>query len=73
MFSFSFSSSFLRASSFLFLNTMSQDYIAKLECSECHQLNYRTTRNKKRLSKVRLELKKLCTKCGTHTMHKETK
>ena len=52
---------------------MSQDFIAKLECTKCHSLNYRSSRNKKRLSKVRLELQKLCKKCGTHTLHKETK
>ncbi|MDO8463405.1 MAG: 50S ribosomal protein L33 [bacterium] len=52
---------------------MSQDYRAKLECTECHRLNYNTTRNKKRLSKVRLELKKHCKACGTHVLHKETK
>lgn len=52
---------------------MPQDYIAKMECSQCRRLNYRTTRNKKRLSKVRLELKKLCNHCGAHTLHKETK
>ncbi|MDO8425017.1 MAG: 50S ribosomal protein L33 [bacterium] len=52
---------------------MSQDYRAKMECTECRRLNYNTTRNKKRLAKVRLELKKLCTACGKHTLHKETK
>jgi len=52
---------------------MPQDFIAKLECAECHRLNYRTSRNKKRLAKVRLELAKHCKHCKKHTKHKETK
>ena len=52
---------------------MQQGFIAKRECSECHRLNYRTTRNKKRLAKVRLELTKHCKWCKKHTAHKETK
>ncbi|MFH1098504.1 MAG: 50S ribosomal protein L33 [Candidatus Uhrbacteria bacterium] len=52
---------------------MSQDNIAKLECAECRRINYRTSRHKKRLSKVRLELKKHCKWCKKHTAHKETK
>lgn len=52
---------------------MPQDFLAKLECTECHRLNYRTTRNKKRLAKVRLELTKHCKWCKKHTAHKETK
>jgi len=52
---------------------MSQDFLAKLECTACHRLNYRTTRNKKRLAKVRLELSRHCKWCKKHTKHKETK
>jgi large subunit ribosomal protein L33 len=51
---------------------MSQDNLAKLECSECHNINYNSTRNKKAV-KERLELKKYCKKCKKHTLHKETK
>ncbi|MFC1687862.1 50S ribosomal protein L33 [Patescibacteria group bacterium] len=51
---------------------MSQDNLTKLECTECHNINYHTKKNKKIL-KNRLELKKHCSKCGKHTMHKETK
>ncbi len=51
---------------------MSQDFLAKLECTVCHNINYHSHRNKKIL-KERLQLKKHCTKCKKHTDHKETK
>ncbi|MCD6097126.1 50S ribosomal protein L33 [bacterium] len=51
---------------------MSQENLIKLECSECHQINYYTRKNKKTL-KNRLELKKFCKHCKKHTIHKETK
>ncbi|HBT47353.1 MAG TPA: 50S ribosomal protein L33 [Peptococcaceae bacterium] len=43
-----------------------------LECSECKRRNYTTTKNKKN-DPNRLELKKYCSYCGRHTVHKETK
>ena len=51
---------------------MSQDFLAKLECTVCHNINYHSHRNKKTL-KERLEMKKHCSKCKKHTAHKETK
>ncbi|NJD03885.1 MAG: 50S ribosomal protein L33 [Ruminiclostridium sp.] len=51
---------------------MSQDNLAKLECTNCKNLNYYTRRNKKTI-KTRLEMKKYCKHCKKHTMHKETK
>ncbi|MBI2633353.1 MAG: 50S ribosomal protein L33 [Parcubacteria group bacterium] len=51
---------------------MSQDNLIKFECSECHQINYYSRKNKK-TSKERLELKKHCPWCKKHTAHKETK
>ncbi len=48
-----------------------RDIIA-LACTECKRRNYSTTRNKKKSSE-RLELKKYCPSCRTHTVHKETK
>ncbi|MBI2099375.1 50S ribosomal protein L33 [Candidatus Uhrbacteria bacterium] len=51
---------------------MSQDNLIKFECSECHRVNYHSSKNKKKL-KTRLELKKFCQWCGKHTLHKETK
>ncbi|KKQ40995.1 MAG: 50S ribosomal protein L33 [Candidatus Magasanikbacteria bacterium GW2011_GWA2_37_8] len=50
---------------------MSQDSLAKMECGECKQTNYYSTRNKK--IKTRLALKKHCKHCKKHTDHKETK
>ena len=45
----------------------------KMQCTVCKQVNHFTRKNKKTL-KERLELKKLCVKCGRkHTLHKETK
>ncbi len=51
---------------------MSQDNLTKLECTVCHRINYHTFKNKKKL-KNRLEMKKFCTWCGKHQVHKETK
>ncbi len=46
--------------------------IITLACSECKQRNYTTTKNKKNTSQ-KLEFKKYCRFCRTHTPHKETK
>ncbi|MCH8299850.1 50S ribosomal protein L33 [Candidatus Marinimicrobia bacterium MT.SAG.3] len=43
-----------------------------LECVECHQRNYDTTKNK-HLHPDRVEHKKYCRFCQKHTTHKETK
>jgi large subunit ribosomal protein L33 len=43
-----------------------------LACSECKQRNYDTKKNKKN-DPDRLELKKYCRFCRTHTLHRETK
>ena len=43
-----------------------------LACNECKRRNYTTTKNKKKTSE-RLELKKYCGWCRTHTVHRETK
>ncbi len=51
---------------------MSQDNLAKLECTECKRVNYHTTRNKKAV-KQKLELKKYCKHCKAHNQHKEVK
>lgn len=41
-------------------------------CDECGMRNY-TTNSKKDGQAVRLELKKFCSTCNRHTIHKETK
>lgn len=43
-----------------------------LECTECKQRNYNTTKDKK-THPDRVETKKYCKFCKKHTMHKETK
>ena len=43
-----------------------------LACTECKRRNYMTTKNKK-ITPDRIELKKYCSFCKTHTVHKETK
>ena len=43
-----------------------------LACVECKRRNYTTTKNKK-MTKEKLELRKYCPFCRTHTVHKETK
>ncbi|HFQ81484.1 MAG TPA: 50S ribosomal protein L33 [Desulfobacterales bacterium] len=46
--------------------------IITLGCTKCKQRNYTTTKNK-RQTPQKLEFKKYCRFCQTHTMHKETK
>jgi len=46
--------------------------IVTLACTECKRRNYNTTRNKKKTTE-RLEMKKFCPWCRTHTPHRETK
>ncbi|HOD72544.1 MAG TPA: 50S ribosomal protein L33 [Deltaproteobacteria bacterium] len=43
-----------------------------LACTECKRRNYMSSRNKKK-STEKLEIKKYCAFCRTHTVHKETK
>ncbi|MDQ5970842.1 MAG: large subunit ribosomal protein [Patescibacteria group bacterium] len=51
---------------------MPQDNLIKLECADCHKINYHSNRNKKTI-KAKLELQKYCRHCKKHTHHKETK
>ncbi|MDZ7272077.1 MAG: 50S ribosomal protein L33 [candidate division KSB1 bacterium] len=46
--------------------------IITLECSECKNRNYSTTKDRKKHT-AKLELKKYCPFCRHHTLHKETK
>ena len=43
-----------------------------LSCQECKRRNYSTTKNKKKTTD-KLERRKFCRFCRTHTVHKETK
>ena len=46
--------------------------IIHLSCQECKRRNYSTTKNKKKTTD-KLERRKFCRFCRTHTVHKETK
>jgi large subunit ribosomal protein L33 len=46
--------------------------IITLACSDCKRRNYMSTRNKKKTTD-KLEVKKYCSSCRIHTLHKETK
>ena len=46
--------------------------IILLRCTQCKRKNYSTTKNK-RSTPQKLEFKKYCRFCQTHTLHKETK
>ncbi len=46
--------------------------IVTLQCGECKERNYSTTKNKKTTT-GRLEFSKFCNSCRKHTPHKETK
>jgi large subunit ribosomal protein L33 len=43
-----------------------------LECSNCRRRNYITEKNRHN-DRDRIELKKYCRWCGSHTAHKETR
>ncbi len=46
--------------------------IITMQCEECKNRNYSTTKNRKTMTE-RLELKKFCNTCRKHTGHKEVK
>jgi large subunit ribosomal protein L33 len=46
--------------------------IITLACTYCKRRNYTTTKNK-RTTQNRLEMKKYCKFCRSHTLHRETK
>mgnify|MGYP002751242449 FL=1 len=43
-----------------------------LACTQCKRRNYATVKNKKNTT-ARVELKKYCPWCRTHTAHRETR
>lgn len=51
---------------------MSQEFLITLKCTKCNNQNYYTYKNKKKITE-KLELKKHCPKCKSHTVHKEGK
>ena len=46
--------------------------IIQLQCGTCKRKNYTTTKNK-RTAGGKLEMKKFCPFCRSHTAHKEAK
>lgn len=46
--------------------------IIHLVCQDCKRKNYSTTKNKRR-TPDKLELKKFCSSCRKHTLHREGK
>ena len=46
--------------------------IVTLQCGQCKERNYSTTKNKKTTT-GRLEFSKFCKRCRKHTPHKEVK
>jgi large subunit ribosomal protein L33 len=46
--------------------------IITLQCTDCKERNYSTTKNKRKHAD-RLETKKYCRRCRHHTIHRETK
>ena len=46
--------------------------ITTLQCSDCKERNYTTVKNK-RNDPDRLELRKFCHRCRSHTLHRETR
>lgn len=49
-----------------------QRIVIHLACTQCQERTYTSAKNKKNDSQ-RLELKKFCPRCRTHTTHRETK
>jgi large subunit ribosomal protein L33 len=52
-------------------SSMPRDNII-LQCTECKERNYVTTKNKKNQPN-RLEFKKFCRRCRKHQLHRENK
>jgi large subunit ribosomal protein L33 len=48
--------------------------IVTLECEVCGERNYTTNKTKEMVQqRVKLSLKKFCSRCRKHTVHKEVK
>ncbi|PJF36208.1 MAG: 50S ribosomal protein L33 [Candidatus Thermofonsia Clade 1 bacterium] len=47
-------------------------HVIHLACTECKERNYTTYKNR-RNDPNRLELRKFCRRCRSHTLHRETK
>lgn len=52
--------------------TMSQDFLIRLKCAECGEVNYFTRKNRKKVQR-KIELAKFCKTERKRTPHKEAK
>ncbi len=55
-----------------FKEVVSVRVLMTLECTECKERNYSSTKNK-RNHPDRMEFRKFCPRCNGHTLHRETK
>ena len=46
--------------------------VITLACTECRERNYTSSKNR-RSDPGRIEIKKYCSRCRTHTLHREAK
>jgi large subunit ribosomal protein L33 len=46
--------------------------VVTLACGECRERNYTTSKNR-RNDPGRIEMKKFCPRCRSHTLHREAK
>lgn len=46
--------------------------LVTMACDDCKHRNY-TTRKNRNNNRERLELKKFCSNCSSHTVHRETR
>ncbi|HCG91834.1 MAG TPA: 50S ribosomal protein L33 [Dehalococcoidia bacterium] len=46
--------------------------VVTMQCTECGERNYTSEKNK-RNDTQRIELKKFCSRCRTHVVHRETR
>jgi large subunit ribosomal protein L33 len=51
---------------------MSQERLIKLACKDCKNVNYWSSKNKRKVER-KIELKKFCKTCKKKTTHKESK
>ena len=47
--------------------------VAVLLCTICKNQNYFMEKGKKKGDRAKVEIKKFCSKCGRHNMHRESK
>ena len=52
---------------------MAERNVVALKCTECKNQNYFAERGKKKGDRTKVEVKKFCSCCGRHVLHKESK